>query len=103
MTTELLTTAQAARSLPQPVAPATIWRWCVHGITAANGERIILAHHRNAGRLYVRKPDLDAFLARVGEIAGQHFAARREPRRSKRAEQRAAAKRKCDRRMKAPA
>lgn len=98
MTSELLTPAQAARSLPQPVAPATIWRWCVRGITAANGKRIILAHYRNAGRLYVRKADLDAFLAQAGEIAGEHFAQRREPRQVKRAAQRAEAARKLNRR-----
>ncbi len=100
---DLLTPAAAARIIPRPVAPATVWRWCNYGVTAPDGQRVLLQHERIAGRTYIKRADLDAFLARLGQAAAQHFAAKREPRQSKRAEQKAEAARKLDRRMKATA
>ncbi len=105
MESELLTPAQAARSLARPVCPASIWRWTRYGILARNGERIKLPHKRIGARLYVERAALDAFAAQLDASAEEHFAAKAEPRRSKRAEARAEAARKLNRRrgMKASA
>lgn len=100
---KLMTPAQAARSLTRPVSPASIWRWATYGVIARDGERITLPHHRIGGRTFYTKADLDAFMARLGDAATEHFAQRREPRKSKRAQQKAEAARKLDRRMKATA
>lgn len=98
METELITPAQAARSLAVPVSPASIWRWARFGIVAANGERIKLPHKRIGARLFVERAALAAFTARLDASAEEHFDRKAEPRQVKRAAQRAEAARKLSRR-----
>jgi hypothetical protein len=60
MTEEMLTVAQAARVAPGQPSVRTVWRWIRHG---ADGVRLRAV--RTPGRTFVRRRDLDAFVAAV--------------------------------------
>lgn len=98
MESELLTPAQAARTLARPVCPASIWRWTRYGILARNGERIKLPHKRVGARLFIERAALAAFEAQLDASAEEHFDRKANPARSKRAAERAAASEQLDRR-----
>ncbi len=55
--TDLLTLAQAAKSLPTRPNVATIWRWCSRGLRG-----VVLRTVKVGGRTFVSAGDLDEFL-----------------------------------------
>jgi hypothetical protein len=57
---ELLTLAEAARSLPKRPSPSTLWRWHSRGIGGVRLETIMIG-----GRRYVAREALQDFVARL--------------------------------------
>ena len=62
---KLLTTGEAARSLPRAVRSGTILRWVAQGLNV-NGIAVKLKAVRQAGRWLVLQSDLTAFLQATG-------------------------------------
>jgi len=62
---DLLTLSEAARTVPRPVSPSTIFRWHRSGIRARNGERVRLEAMRYGGRLFVARGELENFARRL--------------------------------------
>lgn len=57
---ELMSLADAAKSLPGSVATSTVWRWCHHGLRG-----VVLDSIRVGGRVYTTPRALQAFCEMV--------------------------------------
>lgn len=62
-----LTLAQAARIVPNKVAPLAIWRWIRQGLLAADGTRVKLKARRYGRQLFTTKRDLDDFAEELAQ------------------------------------
>jgi Protein of unknown function (DUF1580) len=76
LTETLLGMAEAARRLPpfrlgRPVAPATVWRWCMQGVRLADGTRLRLECIRLGGRWLTSTEALERFVAAQTPERGQ--------------------------------
>lgn len=59
----LIPFAKAGRVIGTDPSIATLHRWRLKGVTAPDGSMVKLASIRVGGRRYVRRSDLDAFVA----------------------------------------
>ncbi|MBI5725053.1 MAG: hypothetical protein HZA50_13915 [Planctomycetes bacterium] len=72
-TTEHLTLAEAARSLPRSVSPNCVWRWCRKGVKSRSGGRVNLEHVRIGGVIYTKLAWLEEFGRRLAQADAEHF------------------------------
>ena len=57
---DIMSLAEAAKSLPGSVSTSTVWRWCHHGLRG-----VLLDSLRIGGRIYTTKRALQAFCEAV--------------------------------------
>ena len=88
----LINLTTATRRVAGNPDPSTIYRWSRQGVTARTGERIFLPLVRVGRRLFVDPAELDSFVKRLTAADEAHY----HPVATRRAEERAEAKRVLD-------
>ena len=70
---DYLRLSEAAGILPVPVAPCTIWRWCVNGYFVPATKRVVRLEHVNIGRrLFTTKKWVEEFIAELTAAKACH-------------------------------
>ena len=70
---DLLSFAEAARTLPGKPSPSTIWRWSRRGVVARDGQRVRLRCVRLGGRMFTTRAAILAFGEALAEADARHF------------------------------
>ena len=71
---EYLTLSEAARLMPRPVAPCTVWRWCTKGFYMRAAKKIVRLQHIVVGRgMFTTQEWIERF---IGEMTAAKAAER---------------------------
>jgi len=66
-TDRILTLAEAGKMFPKRISPTSMWRYCIEGYKARDGEPIKLEHVRMGRQIFVTVDAIETFMKTVAE------------------------------------